>query len=73
MKTAHRLETYAERGPFGLTKLYEFVKRGLLSARKIDGTTFVLEEDWDRFLDGAPLAINVRHPRRANPAAALAA
>lgn len=73
MKSAHRLEIYADRGPWGLTKLYDFVKRGLLPARKIDGTTFVLEEDWDRFLDGAPLAVNVRRQRRSLSAVPLAA
>lgn len=73
MKIAHRLETYASRGPWGLTKLYEFVKRGLLPARKIDGTTFVLEEDWDRFLEGAPLALNVRRQSRTSPNVTLAA
>ncbi|WP_456013970.1 hypothetical protein [Methylorubrum populi] len=73
MKTAHRLEVYAQRGPWGLTKLYEFVKRGMLPARKIDGTTFVLESDWDRFLEDAPLAIKVRRPRVAITAVSAAA
>jgi hypothetical protein len=71
-KRAFRLETLAEQGPWGRTKLYDFIKRNLLPARKIDGTTFVLEEDWNRFLESAPLALSTRN-RGAHSGAQIAA
>jgi hypothetical protein len=56
MVRAIRLNALAKQGPFSRTKLFELVGRGLLPARKIDGTTFVLEDDWRSFLEGAPMA-----------------
>jgi hypothetical protein len=47
---AFRPKALAEFGPWGETKIYEFIKRGLLPARKVDGTTFVIEDDWNTFL-----------------------
>jgi hypothetical protein len=47
---AFQPKALAEFGPWGETKIYEFIKRGLLPARKVDGTTFVIEDDWNSFL-----------------------
>ncbi len=65
MTDALRLADLAARGPFGRTKLFDLVRRGVLPARKIEGTTFVLESEWRTFLEGAPLAVSARrepHP-----------
>jgi hypothetical protein len=72
-KRAFRLKTLAEQGPWGETKLAEFIKREFLPARKIDGTVFVIEDDWDRFLESAPLALSARRspdPQAGSPLAA---
>ena len=60
MNDAVRLNDLAARGPFGRSKLYEFVRTGELPARKRGGTTFVLEADWRAFLAEAPLAVVAR-------------
>ena len=64
---AFRLADLADQGPFGRTKLFELVKRGVLPARKIEGTTFVLKADWRHFLETAPLAVEARRPDRDRP------
>lgn len=61
MTRAHRLNDLAKQGPFGRTKLFDLIGRGVLPARKIDGTTFVLEDDWRSLLERAPLAGLTRH------------
>lgn len=70
MTRAHRLNDLAKQGPFSRTKLFELVGRGLLPARKIDGTTFVLEDDWRALLEGAPLAGRRNDPQSGRSLAA---
>jgi hypothetical protein len=60
---AFRPKALAEFGPWGETKIYEFIKRGLLPARKVDGTTFVNEADWNAFLRNSN---NPGHTRKGN-------
>ena len=57
---ALRLNDLAARGPFGRSKLFDLVRRGVLPARKIEGTTYVLLSDFRAFLENAPLAIETR-------------
>lgn len=53
MLKAHRIDDLAAAGPFSRAKLYVLIKNGRLKARKVDGVTFVLEEDWAEMLRGA--------------------
>lgn len=54
MTKAYRIDELAAAGPFSRTKLYALIKEGRLRARKVGGTTIVLDEDWTRLLRGAP-------------------
>lgn len=54
MTKAYRIDDLVATGLFSRTKLYALIKEGKLVARKVGGTTIVLDEDWTRLLQGAP-------------------
>ena len=72
MNRAVRLNDLAKQGPFGRTKLFDLVRRGLLPARKVDNVLFVLETDWNYFLKTVPIATAARRPRTQHAASAAA-
>lgn len=49
-KIAYRIHELVELGPLGRTSIYAEIAAGRLTARKIRGVTFVLTDEWDRFL-----------------------
>jgi hypothetical protein len=55
-KTAYRIPEIVAQGPFGRTKVYELIAAGLLPVREVRGVKFVLAEDWQALLKGAPVA-----------------
>ena len=54
MTKAYRIDDLVATGLFSRTKLYALIKEGKVVARKVGGTTIVLDEDWTRLLQGAP-------------------
>jgi hypothetical protein len=60
-------------GPFGRSKLFEDIAAGLLIARKVGGATVILEDDWRRYLEGAPLTTSARRNCTPQRGASLAA
>ena len=72
-KRAYRVKALAEQGPWGETKLFDFIRRQLLPARKIDGTVFVIEDDWESFLRSAPLAVSAPRDGEAGSGSPVAA
>lgn len=54
---AFRINVLAKLGPFSRAKLFRDIAAGRLVARKIGGSTIVLESDWNRYLEGQPRSI----------------
>ena len=53
---AHRINKVHEVAPWGRSTTYKLVREGRLPARRLDGATFVLNADLERFLRSLPLA-----------------
>lgn len=53
--TAIRLSELAKRGPLSRSTLYAEIAAGRLVARKLAGRTVVLDDDWRRYLESAPI------------------
>lgn len=71
---AYRIKDLAKpNGPFGRSKLFEDIAAGRLIARKVGGATVILEDDWRRYLEGAPLATSARRNRNPHAGSLLAA
>jgi hypothetical protein len=55
IKKAFTIDELAKAGPFGRTKLYEFIRDGELIARKCGRSTIILETDYEEFLENLPV------------------
>lgn len=54
---AYRIKEISKpNGPFSRSKIFADISAGRLVARKVGGATVILDEDWRRYLEGAPLA-----------------
>lgn len=52
---AERIDRLVKDGPVSRSGAYKAIADGRLKARKFDGTTLILEEDWKAFLSSLPL------------------
>lgn len=53
-KFAFRIDELAKAGPLGRSRLYEEIRAGRLIARKAGKSTFILADDWQRYLAELP-------------------
>jgi len=56
MIIAHRIADLAARGPISRSSIYNAIRDGRLTARKIGGATVILEDDWRAMIANAPAA-----------------
>ena len=53
-RRAHSIDEIVDKGPAGRTKVYSEIKAGRLEARKCGRRTFILDEDYQAWLQSLP-------------------
>ncbi len=64
-KPAYSIDEIVEIGPLSRSSLYEAIRDGKLVARKSGRRTFILSEDYERFLRSLPTMADRRAQRAA--------
>jgi uncharacterized protein (UPF0216 family) len=59
---AYRINRLHDHVPWSRSKTYELVRDGRLRAKRLDGATFVMREELERFLKELPFAVDPYQP-----------